>query len=174
MRETIMSDPMVQSLSIRPAASKDLAAINDIYNHYVLNSTCTYQLEPETMADRIAWFEHHGPKHPVIVGELEGKVVGWGSLSRYNARAAYARTVENSVYVHHQWHKRGIGGMLLAELIRLARQQGHHTIIAGIDADQTASVALHSSLGFKKVGHMTELGHKFERWLDVMYMQLML
>jgi len=161
-------------MAIRAAAFEDLGAINDIYNHFVLCSTCTYQIEPETMEERIKWFRSRGARHPVIVAEIGGAVVGWGSLSRYNERAAYARTVENSVYVHHDWQRRGIGGTILVELIRLAKELGHHTIIAGIDADQAASVALHARYGFKKVGHMKELGNKFDRWLDVMYMQLML
>src|SRR5829696_977446 len=125
---------------IRPATPDDLAAINEIYNHYVLHSTCTYQTEPETMDARHAWFAHHAEKHPVTVGVENGAVVGWGSLSRFHARAAYARSVENSVYVHHEHHRKGIGRALLGNLIARASALGHHTIIAGIDAEQTASV----------------------------------
>lgn len=161
-------------LAVRRATAADLPAINDIYNYYVLHSTATYQIEPERLEDRERWFTSHGPQHPVIVAEAGVEVVGWGSLSHYNRRAAYARTVENSVYVRHDLRRRGVGSALLAELIRLARQLGHHTIIAGIDADQAASFALHKRFGFTKVGHMKELGHKFGRWLDVMYMQLIL
>src|SRR5579863_1206953 len=94
---------------IRPATEADLVAINDIYNHYVLHSTCTYQEEPETLESRRAWFKHHGEKHPVIVTEADGHVVGWASLSAYHARSAYRHTVENSIYIHHQHHRRGIG-----------------------------------------------------------------
>lgn len=162
------------AVAVRRATAADLPAINDIYNHYVLHSTTTYQIEPETMADRERWFASRGPQHPVIVAEIDGAVAGWGSLSRYHVRAAYARTVENSVYVRDDLRRRGIGSTLLAELIRLGRELGHHTIIAGIDSDQAASVALHARFGFTKVGHMKQLGHKFGRWLDVVYMQLML
>src|ERR1700685_1904106 len=105
------------SYNIRPATESDLVAINDIYNHYVLNSTCTYQEEPERMDDRRRWFGSHGVKHPVIVAEVGGQVVGWGSLSAYHGRSAYRRTVENSIYVHHKHHRRGIGAALLEELI---------------------------------------------------------
>src|ERR1700733_1256790 len=98
---------------IRPANSEDLAAINEIYNYYVLNSTCTYQETPETIETRREWFERHGGPHPITVAETEGRVVGWGSLSAYHARSAYLNTVENSVYVHHEFHRRGIGGMIL-------------------------------------------------------------
>ena len=101
-------------------------------------------------------------------------MAGWGSLSAYHARSAYRRTVENSVYVHHQHHRRGIGSLLLQELIVRARRLGHHAIIAGIDADQPASVALHAKFHFEKVGHLKQVGFKFGRWLDVIYMELML
>jgi phosphinothricin acetyltransferase len=165
---------MDAQVTIRAAALGDLQTINDIYNHYVLHSTTTYQLEPETMAARQAWFTSRGPAHPVIVAEAQGAVVGWGSLSRYHPRAAYARTIENSVYVAPAMHRQGIGSALLRRLIELAREQGHHTIIAAIDADQPPSIGIHAKFGFVEVGRMRQLGWKFEKWLDVVYMQLML
>lgn len=159
---------------IRSARRSDLKAINDIYNHFVLHSTCTYQEEPEPMANRRRWFNHHGTKHPVIVAELNGTVVGWGSLSPYHPRSAYRRSVENSVYVHHAFHRQGIGSRVLKELITRARHIGHRAIIAGIDADQSASIALHARFGFKEAGRLVEVGFKFKRWLDVIYMELLL
>src|SRR5271165_5534433 len=106
---------------IRSATESDLVAINDIYNHYVLHSTCTYQEEPEPLEGRRQWFAHHGPRHPVIVAEEQGRVVGWGSLSAFHPRSAYRNTVENSVYVHHEQHRRGLGSRLLKDLIDRAR-----------------------------------------------------
>src|SRR5947208_1988322 len=94
--------------TIRPATEGDLSTINDIYNHFVLHSTCTYQTEPERMEDRRGWFANHGPKHPITVAESNGIVVGWGSLSPFHPRAAYAQTVEDSVYVHHSYHRQGV------------------------------------------------------------------
>lgn len=160
--------------SVRPATAADLPAINDIYNHYVQHSTCTYQEEPEPLAGCEEWFRQHGENHPVIVAVEEAKVVGWGSLSAYHKRSAYRRTVENSVYVHPEHHRRGIGSLLLQDLIRRARELGHHAIIAGIDGEQAASVALHARFGFEKVGHLKAVGFKFGRWLDVIYMELRL
>src|SRR5580698_4913902 len=125
---------------IRPATESDLVAINDIYNHYVLHSTCTYQEAPEPLESRRQWFQRHDEPHPVIVAVADGGVVGWGSLSAYHKRSAYQHTVENSVYIHHQHHRRGIGSLLLHELITRADSLGHHAIIAGIDSDQAASV----------------------------------
>ena len=161
-------------LTIRLATAADLGAINAIYNHYVLSSTCTYQTEPETDEARAAWFGGHGAKHPITVAERSAEIVGWGSLSRFHARAAYGRTVENSVYVRHDQQRRGIGRALLADLIARARELEYHTIIAGIDANQAGSVALHAAAGFERVALLKEVGFKFGRWLDVIYMQLIL
>jgi phosphinothricin acetyltransferase len=159
---------------IRSAEEADLSAINAIYNHYVLNATCTYQFTPDTDEARLEWFRRHGEKHPVTVAEIGREVVGWGSLNVFNAREAYSRTVENSVYVHHQWQRRGIGRALLGDLILRARELGHRTIIAGISAEQTASVALHEAHGFTQAGHLKEVGYKFGQWLDVLTYQLLL
>lgn len=159
---------------IRLATEHDLVSINEIYNHYVRHSTCTYQEEPETMQDRHKWFEAHGEKHPVTVAVIDDRIVGWGSLSPFHSRGAYRNTIENSVYIHHEMHRRGIGSAILADLIERARAIGHHTIIAGIDGEQTASVAIHARFGFEKVAHLKQVGFKFGRWLDVIYMQLLL
>jgi L-amino acid N-acyltransferase len=165
---------MKTSYAIRPATDSDLVAINDIYNYYVLHSTCTYQEEPDSLEDRQRWFKHHGDKHPVIVAVADRQVVGWGSLSPYHPRSAYRHTVENSVYVHHEHFRKGIGALLLQDLIVRSRALGHKAIIALIDAEQTASVAVHSKFHFEKVGHLRQVGFKFGRWLDVIYMELTL
>ena len=162
---------MSNAIQIRLATAADLGLINAIYNYYVQSSTCTYQEEPSTEAERAAWFAERGAEHPVTVAEAGGEVVGWGSLSRFKSRSAYRRTVENSVYVRHDQHRRGVGAALLADLINRAAALGHHVIIAGIDAEQTPSVAIHQRFGFKHVGHLREVGFKFGRWLDVIYMQ---
>ncbi|HEY6167122.1 MAG TPA: GNAT family N-acetyltransferase [Verrucomicrobiae bacterium] len=164
----------MDAIRIRDATPADLPVINDIYNHYVLHATCTYQTEPGTAEERAQWFAAHGPKHPVTLAELDGRVVGWGSLSRFHPRAAYGNTVEDSVYLHHQWLGRGIGSALLADLIARAQRIGHHTIIGGISADQLASIALHAKFGFAKAARLREVGFKFGRWLDVVWMQKML
>lgn len=161
--------------NLRLATADDLVAINEIYNYYVPCSTCTYQLEPETMADRQAWYRGHSPeRYPVIVAEIDSRVVGWGSLSKFRERAAYDPTVEASIYIHHAMHRRGLGKLLLVDLIERARAAGFHSVIGGANADQTASIALQEALGFKRVGHLVEVGFKFGRRLDVVYLQLML
>src|SRR5205807_1411643 len=100
--------------------------------------------------------------------------IGWGALSPWKSRCAYANTVEASVYVRHDLHRRGVGRVLLADLIERARAAGHHTILGGTCTEQPPSLALQEALGFVRVGCLREVGFKFGRWLDVAYMQLML
>lgn len=162
------------NFAIRLATEDDLAAVRDVYNYYVARSTCTFQIEPETEAERLAWFRNRSAAHPVTVAEAADQVVGWGALSPWKSRGAYARSVEASIYVHHDFHRRGIGRALLLDLIERARQAGHHTIIGGTCTEQGASLALQKSLGFQQVAHFREVGYKFGRWLDVVYMQFFL
>jgi phosphinothricin acetyltransferase len=165
---------MAAELRIRLAHENDLPAVLEIYNHYIRTSTCTFQVDPETEADRRAWFRDRGEKHPVTVAELAGEVIGWGSLSIWNKRAAYASTVEASVYVRADVQRRGVGRAILQDLLERARQCGHRTVIGGACTEQTASIALQESLGFERVGCFREVGHKFGRWLDVVYFQYIL
>ncbi|MEK7474791.1 MAG: N-acetyltransferase family protein [Candidatus Coatesbacteria bacterium] len=163
-------------LLVRPAGPVDAVAINAIYNHWVLTSTATYQTEPSGLEETRTQLASHGPLHPMIVAVLDGtarggEVVGWGSLSPFHGREAYARTVENSVYVHPERLRRGIGSALLARLISLGSVAGHRVIVARIDAEQVPSLALHAKHGFTRAGELRQVGYKFDRWLDVIYMQ---
>jgi len=161
------------SSTTRLARREDLAAINDIYNYYVTRSTCTYQETLEPIEARQDWYERHGPRHPITVHEVDGQILGWGSLSPFHARSAYRFSVENSVYVEHAHQRRGIGDVILSDLIARAHVIGHRTIIAVIDASQEGSVALHAKHGFVKAARLEQVGYKFERWLDLTIMQLM-
>jgi phosphinothricin acetyltransferase len=160
---------------VRAAGEADLPAINAIYNHYVHTSTCTYQTQDETMEARAAWFRAHDPAtHPVTVATDGGEIVGWGSLSRYNPREGYRSTVESSVYVRHDVRRRGVGGALLGDLVARASALGYRVIVAGVDAEQEASLALHERHGFVRAGRLVSVGFKLGRWLDVVYLQKML
>jgi L-amino acid N-acyltransferase len=164
------------SITIRLANANDLIAINDIYNWYVPRSTCTYQEELEPIEARQRWFEAHqrNPRHPVTVALSNDEVVGWGSLSSYRERSAYRFTCENSVYVRHDLHGHGIGSALLADLIERANALDYRSIIAGIDGEQSASIAMHAKFGFVECGRQVAVGYKFDRWLDVLFMQKLL
>jgi L-amino acid N-acyltransferase len=167
-------NPALEQIAVRLADNADLLAINEIYNYYVFHSTCTYQETAEPMEARRIWFGRHGAEYPVTVAEIEGRVVGWGSLSPYHARSGYRFTVENSIYVHHEFHRLGIGSILLGDLIERSRASRHHAMIAGIDGEQAASVKLHEKFGFGKVALLKQVGFKFGRWLDVIYMELLI
>ena len=161
---------------IRPASPNDLSAILAIYNDAVLTTTATYDVEPRTLEHRAAWFEDHQRANLpifVVVGADE-QVVGWSALNRYHERFGYRFTVENSVYVASSHRGRGLGRLLLAPLIDAALERGMHSILAGIDAENAASIRLHASFGFEPVAHYKQVGHKFGRWLDVIYLQRML
>ena len=161
-------------VEIRLARESDCGAIDEIYNHYVARSTCTYQYAPNALAERLAWLRAHDEKHPVTVAEIDGQIVGWGALSRFREREGYQHTVENTVYIRADRHRQGIGRAILADLIDRARALGHRTIIAGISAEQAASIALHEAFGFREVARLREVGFKFEQWLDVVFLQRML
>ncbi len=161
-------------MRIVPAAFRHLPDIESIYAHYVESSTCTYQLVADSFSTREAWFAAHDERHPVLVAcesREKDAVLGWASLSTYNSRAGYARTVESSVYVRSDAHRRGIGRALMHELIARSDALGHHVIVAGIDAGQEGSLALHTSLGFVVSGRLREVGYKFGAFRDVVYLQ---
>ena len=164
----------MSEICIRLGTEADLPAINEIYNYYVETSTCTFQLEPESDDARRNWFAAHRERHPVTVLDMDGEVAGWGSLSPFRERAGYANTVEPSVYVRHDRLGRGFGRLLLVDLIQRAKTLEYHTMLAGACSEQEASVALQEALGFEQVAYLKEVGFKFGRWLDVLYMQLML
>lgn len=162
----------MSDFTIRLATANDLEAIRAIYNYYVERSTCTYQLELETAEERAAWFRERSARHPATVAELDGVVIGWAALSPWKSRGAYAWCAEGSVYIHHEHHRRGLGKVLLLDLIERGRAAGLHTIIGATSSDQTASLALQQAVGFEVIGTMREVGRKFDRWLDVTYTQL--
>jgi len=161
-------------VNVRLAQLKDLPAISDIYNDAVLNTTASYDYEPRSMDHRLAWYELHQKQDlPVYVAEEDG-VIGWSSLSKYHDRVGYRFTVEDSVYIAEPHRGKGVGKALLAPLIEAARKRDLRAIIGAIDADNQASIRLHARFGFEKVGHFKKVGFKFERWLDVVYMELLL
>ena len=157
--------------SVRLATPDDAGVINDIQNHYVAGSTATFHTETQTLDERLAWLECRSPVHPVIVAQVDGSVVGWGSLEVFRGRPAYRHTAELSVYVHQDCHRRGIGRAILADLLARARSLGHHTLVGGCCSETTAAIALLEASGFSHAGHFREVGRKFDRWLDVVFLQ---
>jgi len=165
---------MIDGLAIRLARIEDAEAVRAIYNLEVTTTTVTFDLVPRSLDEQRAWLAAHAGAHPAVVATVGGEVVGFGSLSPYRDRPAYATTVEDSVYVHRDWRGKGLGRRLLEELVRLARDHGFHTAVARIVGDHEASIGLHRACGFTLVGTEREVGRKFGRWLDVIVMERLL
>ena len=162
-------------IAIRPYQTEDTQAILDIINYNILHSTALYDYNIRTYEQQKAILDDKlAKKFPVIVAEANGQVVGFGMYSEFRFREAYKFTVEHSVYVANDYHGKGIGNLLLAELITLAKAQTLHTMIAVIDAENQGSVSFHEKFGFKTVGIIKESGYKFNRWLHSVFMQLIL
>ena len=157
----------------RLATIDDAEAIRTIYNVEVESSTATFDLVGQAAGHQVAWQEARSGAHVVIVVEEAGEVLGFGALSPYKDRPAYRMTVENSVYVARSAHRRGVGRMVMGELMDIARIHGFHSVVARIESGQQPSRALHAAMGFTLVGVEREVGRKFGRWLDVAIMQWM-
>jgi L-amino acid N-acyltransferase YncA len=170
----VVSPPPTSGIGLRLAQRSDAEATREIYTVEVLGSTVTFDLIPRTLEEQVAWLDEHAGAHPAIVAVDGPLVVGFGSLSPYRDRPAYATSVEDSVYVHRDYRGQGVGRLVLDELIRLGRDHGFHAVIARIVGGHEASIALHQECGFEAVGVEREIGRKFQRWLDVMLMQRLL
>lgn len=160
--------------SIRPATIGDLPAIEEIYNEAGIATTASFDLAPRSLEEARVWFDAHGSAHPIFVAELDGRVIGWASLSPYSSKAAYRYTVEDSVYVHRDFRRRGVGKALLAAVVKAATELGYRAVVAKIAEGNEASLALHRRAGFVYVGTLVAVGCKFGRWLDVDLLELLL
>lgn len=162
-------------VAIRPATGADLPAILEIYNDAVLHTTASYDLEPSTLEQRAAWFEDRARQgFPVLVAEAGGEVAGFGTYGKFREKPGYRHTVEHTIYVAPGRRGQGIGRALLAELIAVARAQGKHAMVGGIDSGNAGSLRFHLALGFVEVARFREVGHKFGRWLDIIFVELIL
>ncbi len=156
---------------IRRAQLSHLEAITEIYNEAIRTTTATFDTEPKTKAEQLEWFEAHDERHPILVAEVDGSVVGWTSLSKWSDRCAYADTAEVSTYVKEGFRGRGIGRRLKEAIDAEATRLGFHTVVARITEGNEVSIHLNEAFGFQHVGVMREVGYKFGRWLDVHVMQ---
>lgn len=160
---------------VRNAEIKDLPSIKEIMNDAVLNTTAIYDYHERDDAYVQHWFEnltHAGM--PVLACEADGACVAYGCYAVFRPKDGYRFCVEHSIYVHKNYRGKGLGKMLLEKLIDTARLQNHHTMIAGIDAENVESIALHKKYGFTECGYLREVGYKFDRWLDLVFMEKIL
>jgi L-amino acid N-acyltransferase len=160
-------------VKIREAIESDLPQLLNIYNEIILNTTAVYDYEPHSLEMRRQWFDAKKEQgFPIFVAEDSERILGFSSIGPFRAWAAYKYSVENSVYVAAGARGHGVGRLLLAPLIDAARKLNLHTIIAGIDAMNEASLRLHKSFGFEEVADFKQVGWKFGRWLDLKFLQL--
>jgi L-amino acid N-acyltransferase len=162
-------------ITVRLATENDLPQMLEIYNDVILNTTAVFEYNKHTFEMRKQWFETKKNQGYPVFSAVEGPVlVGFSSFGPFRAWPAYKYSVENSVYVHNGYRGKGIGKLLMKPLIDAAIAMNLHTIVAGIEAENKSSIRLHASFGFIEVAHFKEAGFKFNRWLDLKFLQLML
>ena len=164
-----MSDPAIDD-----ARDDDVAAILAIYNEVIAHSTAVYSELPVTLEDRLSWCRaRRAQGYPILVARAPD-VVGYATFGDFRTWPGYRFTVEHSVHVRADRRGQGIGAQLVAALIPRAQALGKHVIVGGIDADNAASIRMHERLGFERTAHMRQVGWKFGRWLDLVFMQRLL
>jgi len=162
-------------MTIRAATEQDIPAITAIYNEVVANSTAVWTDKPDAEADRLAWMKaRRALGYPVLVATEGAAVLGYGTFGDFRAWPGYRHSVEHSVYIDADHRGRGLGRLIIGELVEAATALGKHVLIAGIDGENQASLRLHARAGFADVARMPEVGCKFGRWLDLVFMQRML
>ncbi|MVT66272.1 GNAT family N-acetyltransferase [Bradyrhizobium pachyrhizi] len=160
---------------IRPATEQDIPAITAIFNEAVANSNAIWTEKQDSDAERLAWMTaRQALGYPVLVAVEGATVLGYGTFGDFRAFPGYRYSVEQSVYVHADHRGRGLGRIIVDELIAVATALGKHVMIAGIDGGNPASLRLHAQAGFVEVARMPEVGRKFGRWLDLVFMQRLL
>ena len=164
---------MQVKISLRPAVPGDSKDISRIYNHYISNTVVTFEEDPVDSREMTKRMEKtKALSLPWIVAEKEGKIIGYAYASPWRTRAAYRYSCETSIYLDKQYSGRGAGTMLYRELLSLLIEKGYHTVYAVVSLPNPASERIHNNLGFKKVAHLSEVGFKMSRWLDVGYWEL--
>ncbi|EFL17601.1 GNAT family N-acetyltransferase [Streptomyces racemochromogenes] len=161
------------TMEIRPGVEDDLDELTRIYNHYVIETPITFDVEPFTPDQRRPWLLAHptsGP-HRLLVAEEGGKLLGYATSSAFRPKPAYATSVETSVYLAPEHVGRGIGGLLYTSLFEVLAQEDVHTALAGIAMPNQASQRLHERFGFRQVGLLEQVGRKFDRFWDVAWFQ---
>jgi L-amino acid N-acyltransferase YncA len=159
-------------MPIRKANASDLPGILAIYNHEILHNTSVYTEEPQTLEEKLEWLrDKEVAGFPVFVVDDDGEVAGFGTYGIFRSFCGYRYCVEHSIYVAEHKRRRGYGKQLLTAVVDAASAQGMHTMIAAVDAQNEASIRLHLDFGFEKVGQFHEVGRKFDRWLNVVFLQ---
>jgi phosphinothricin acetyltransferase len=162
------------SFPIRPATVADAAALCRIYNQGIQDRVATLETGERTPEERAQWLEARGPRHPVLVAESDGAVVGWASLNVFNPRRAYEHVADLSLYVEREWRGRGVGRRLLDALVARARELGYHKLVLAAFPWNEAGMRAYQRAGFRAVGIYREQGRLDGRWVDTIVMEKIL
>ena len=179
MPQTRNNDPAreneVATIAIGPIGERDLPAMLEIHNDAVLHSTAIWSVRPADLAGRRALLlERQALGYPFLGAFLGEVLAGYATFGAFRPHDGYDRTVEHSIYVHKDYRRRGVAGLLLPRLIDAARACGKHVMVGGIDAANVESIRLHERFGFAIVGRLPQVGYKFDRYLDLVFMQKIL
>jgi L-amino acid N-acyltransferase len=159
-------------MQIRDAVESDLPGLLAIYNDVIATSTAVYSYQPVTLEDRRQWWQTRtGQGYPVLVAVNESGVLGFSTFGDFRTWPGYRFTVEHSVHVRADCRGQGVGKELVKALFPRATALGKHVMIAGVDGANEASIRFHERLGFEKAALLREVGHKFDRWLDLVFLQ---
>ncbi len=164
----------MHTIEIRTARSDDAAAICAIYNQGIEERVATLETELRTPEERRQWMTARGARHPVVVAEQGGSVVGWASLNAFNPRRAYDHVADLSVYVERGWRGKGVGRALIEHLVVLARRLAYHKIVLAAFPENAQGMALYERAGFRTVGIYREQGQLDGKWVDVIVMEKLL
>ena len=162
------------ALRVRAAAIADAAAICRIYNEGIQDRVATLETEERTQEERGEWLQTRGPRHPVLVAEGDGGVVGWASLNVFNPRRAYEHVADLSIYVQREWRGQGVGRRLLEALVARAGELGYHKIVLAAFPWNEAGMRAYARAGFREVGIYREQGRLDGRWVDTVVMEKIL
>ncbi len=166
---------MNPQIQIREALPEDLPAIAEIWNYYILHSTYNYDYQPKDLAFFEQWFETK--KHlnlPVFVITWDNTLAGYGTYGQFRDRDGYLHSAEHGLYFSNAYQGKGLGKILLKQLMEDAKSRGFHTLIAGIDSSNPGSIEFHRKMGFEDIGTFREVGFKNGQWLDCVFLQKML
>ncbi|HWQ30615.1 MAG TPA: arsinothricin resistance N-acetyltransferase ArsN1 family A [Negativicutes bacterium] len=161
-------------ITVRMAEKTDIADITEIYNEGIADRTATLEADQKTQEDRLAWFESHDPRHPIIVAEENGSIVGYASLNVFNSRCAYDGVVDFSIYIRRSFRGKGGGSVLLTALIKKASELGYHKLVLSALSYNEHGKALYKKFGFREIGIYKEQGILDDKWIDILVMEKIL
>lgn len=160
---------------IRPYQPSDAPAVREIINDSILHTSHNYDYYPKSLEEvELLFSEKIGDGFPVLVGEVHGEVFGYATYGKFRAKPGYSKTLEHSIYLNEKAQGKGLGSEMMRKLIEIAKEQGYHMMIAGMDSENLGSYRFHERLGFRETARMPEVSFKFGKWLTLVFMQLKL